>query len=333
MSILDLSFNDNTSCLVVGHNSGFTIFGLKPSLEKRVSTELNGGIGIARLLRSTNILCLVGGGDEPYRAKDHVIVWNDHRKSKSLGIELNEPIKNIHVTNQKIIIVLENRVCIAALNNGDISYMKDTFTNEKGICKYSYKNESLVVATLGSIKGEIAIWKLKSDEYSTIQAHNNNVVAIEISQDGSLVATASECGTNVHVFSTETGKMLYKFRRGTSSATIYDIAIDNSSKQLACCSDHGTVHIWDLCKNEESSGNRKSFFAPFGDYMPFGGEYLKSLYSREPIEIGDLSESILSFDEEDVLHVVTKKGNYFRIDETDGKYNQPKRRPLHINQG
>ena len=82
MSILDLSFNEDTTCLVAGHNAGFIIYSLKPTFEKNKTAPLNGGIGKARLLRRTNILGLVGGGEEPYRAKDNVIIWDQNKKTK-----------------------------------------------------------------------------------------------------------------------------------------------------------------------------------------------------------------------------------------------------------
>jgi len=330
MSILDLSFNDNTTCLVAGHNDGFIIYGLKPTLEKTIVTELNGGIGHARLLRSTNILGLVGGGEEPFRSMDTVIVWNQHKKSKALGIELHEPIKNLHITNKKIIIVLESRVCIAALNNGDINQMKETYNNENGICKYSYKNDSIILATLGTKKGELGVWKLNSDKHSSIVAHQNNIVAIAINDDGSLVATASESGTNIHVYSTESGNQLYKLRRGTTSAEIYDICFDKESKQLACVSNKGTVHIWDLPKSEDDSTNTKSILSSinYGSYV----DYFESKWSREQISIGDTARMICSFDDEGVLHVASYDGNYFRISGNDGKYDQVKRTGLYINQ-
>jgi WD40 repeat protein len=331
MSILDLSFNDNASCLVVGHNSGFVIYSLKPTLSKNIVTEFSGGIGKARILRLTNILGLVGGGDDPYKSKDTVIIWNQHKKTKVLGIELNDPVKNLYVINKQIIIVLEKRICVAALNNGDIKYMQDTYANENGLCKYSYKNDSLVIVTLGSKKGEIGIWKLQTDVHSVIQAHSDqhNVSALAINEDGSLVASASESGNNIHVYNTDSGTLLYKLRRGTSEAKIYDICFDIKSTQIVCTSDKGTVHIWDLTKSEVDVQNKKSVLSGFKDYLP---EYFDSNWSKHQISIGDISKNICAFDEENIIHIASMDGNYFRISEKDGVYNQLARTPLYINQ-
>jgi len=329
MSILDLQFNSDVTCLAAGHNTGFTVYSLKPSFEKFLASPMNGGIGKARLLRSTNIIGLVGGGEEPFWAKDTVVIWNQHKKQIAVKIELHEPVKSLFVTNKKIIIVLEGRVCIAALNNGEVKFMRETYTNENGICKFSYVNDSLVVATLGTNKGEVAVWKLNSDKHSSIQAHENNISAIGLNHDGSLVATASESGTNVHVYNTESGTLLYKLRRGTTSAEIYDICFDTNSKQLACISNRGTVHIWDLPQTKEDSGNTKSMFSSLSGYVPLP-EYFDSSWSRNQIPIGDTSKAVCAFDKEDILHVGTYEGNYFRITPNDGVYQALKRVPLYI---
>jgi WD40 repeat protein len=313
--------------LSTGHNSGFTVYSLKPSFEKFLASPMNGGIGKARLLRSTNIIGLVGGGDEPFWAKDTVVIWNQHKKTIAVKIELHEPVKNLHVTNKKIVIVLESRVCIAALNNGEVKFMKETYTNENGICKYSYVNDSLVVATLGTKKGEVAVWKLNQDKHSSIQAHENNIVAIGLNADGSMVATASESGTNIHVYSTESGNMLYKLRRGTTAAEVYDISFSKNSTQLACTSNKGTVHVWDLPQSEDASSNKKSMLSSLSGYLP---EYFDSSWSRDQVPVGDTSKAVCAFDEDDILHVATYEGNYFRITPKDGVYQAVKRVPLYI---
>lgn len=329
MSVLDLSFNENTTCLCCSTNNGFIIYITKPSIEKKFITELNGGVGKIRQLKSTNIVGLIGGGDEPFRAKDTVVIWDDRKKSTILEIELHEPVKNLYVTNKKIIIVLEKRICIAAINNGDINYMKKTYCNENGICKFSNEDDSLIIATLGSKKGEIAIWKLKSEKYSTIQAHTNNISAIALNNDGTLVATGSECGTNIHVYSTETGKELYKFRRGTKSAIIYDITFDKDSKFLACCSDTGTLHVFEMYQSETEAKNIRSNLSYFQDYLP---EYFGSHWSFQQVYIGDTSKMVCSFDDDKILHIATFNGNYYRVLGKDGKYNEVKRSGLYISQ-
>jgi len=61
---------------------------------------------------------------------------------------------------------------------------------------------------------------------------------------GSLLATASDKGTLIRIFSTESGQPLQELRRGAEKADIYSICFDIKSKWLACSSDRSTIHIF-----------------------------------------------------------------------------------------
>ena len=63
---------------------------------------------------------------------------------------------------------------------------------------------------------------------------------------GTLLATASEKGTIIRIFSTESGQPLHELRRGAEKADIYSICFDIKSKWLACSSDRSTIHIFSV---------------------------------------------------------------------------------------
>ena len=90
--------------------------------------------------------------------------------------------------------------------------------------------------------------------------------------DGSLVATASEKGTLVRIFSTATATKLQEVRRGADPAKIYSIAISGNDL-LAVTSDKGTVHVYSLDssteeKAEEKGTNTKSIFGFMKGVLP-----------------------------------------------------------------
>ena len=64
------------------------------------------------------------------------------------------------------------------------------------------------------------------------------------------MATASDKGTLIRIFSTEDGLPLQEVRRGTDKAEIYSIAFDRQNKQIACSSDKGTIHIFNVQKGQ-----------------------------------------------------------------------------------
>lgn len=81
---------------------------------------------------------------------------------------------------------------------------------------------------------------------SIIPAHGTALRAMELSPDGEILATASEVGTLVRVFSTANCARIGELRRGVDQAIIYSIAISPNNTLLAVTSDKSTLHIFDL---------------------------------------------------------------------------------------
>ena len=61
-----------------------------------------------------------------------------------------------------------------------------------------------------------------------------------------MLATASDKGTVVRVFSVPEAKKLWQFRRGSQSARIFSINFNLTSSLLAVSSDSSTIHIYKL---------------------------------------------------------------------------------------
>ena len=81
-----------------------------------------------------------------------------------------------------------------------------------------------------------------------IQAHDSAVACLTLSANGKLLATASEKGTLIRIFSTAEGSKLQELRRGSDPAHIYSLAFSRGERPewLAVSSDKGTVHAFSL---------------------------------------------------------------------------------------
>ena len=84
----------------------------------------------------------------------------------------------------------------------------------------------------------------------TIPTHNSSLSAITLNFQGSLLATASDKGTLIRIFSTDQGIPLQEVRRGSDKADIYSLTFDKNSQQIACSSDKGTIHIFKIEPNK-----------------------------------------------------------------------------------
>lgn len=79
-----------------------------------------------------------------------------------------------------------------------------------------------------------------------VQAHKTSLACVQLNSTGTLLATASDKGTVIRVFSVPNGDNVAQFRRGTYSARIFSIAFNPVSSLLAVSSDSETVHIYKL---------------------------------------------------------------------------------------
>lgn len=107
--------------------------------------------------------------------------------------------------------------------------------------------------------GDVIIFDCKSlQPVTVIDAHKTHIAAMTFSHDGTLLATASDKGTIVRVFSVETGLKLYQFRRGTYNTKIFSLAFSPSNMFLIASSATGTVHIFRLGEEEAKNTTIKS---------------------------------------------------------------------------
>lgn len=307
MSLNSLAFNNSSTHLATGTDNGYIIYGVKNELNKKLKCELDGGVGIVKLHGNTNMIVLVGGGDKPFKSKDTVVLRDQFKNSNLTEIDMRENIKNALIGKNKLIVVLENKVCQFDWE-GNNSLTKQTFSNEKGLCVADMNFD--LIATLGTKKGEIALWKLQNDEYKKIEAHDSNIKAIGISKSGKYVATASEKGTLVRVFNTESCNLEYEFRRGSQNADIYDICFSHDDGLVACTSSNGTVHIFEMNTDFGRTKNTQSVLSGFRNYLP---KYFSSQWGFKQINLGHRAESICSFDENNDLHITSFDGNYYKI--------------------
>ena len=101
---------------------------------------------------------------------------------------------------------------------------------------------------------------INSDKQRRVPAHQSRSIhlfilvlsAIAITLNGDKVATSSEKGQNIRIFSVETGDMIQEFRRGNEYAMIYSMSFSKGGNWLSCSSD--LMVFWSFT------------FSPFGKF-------------------------------------------------------------------
>ncbi len=128
----------------------------------------------------------------------------------------------------------------------------DTYENPKGIVAVSSDSKVTVLAYPDKTKGFVRVKSYDKSMTTLINAHESAIASIALNSDGTLIATASDKGTLIRIYSASDGSsILQEVRRGAEKAEIYSLAFDPLSKFIACSSDRGTVHIFSLATSNK----------------------------------------------------------------------------------
>jgi autophagy-related protein 18 len=87
---------------------------------------------------------------------------------------------------------------------------------------------------------------------NTIQAHQSTIGSLALNNDATLLATASEKGTVIRVFTVPDGQNLFQFRRGSLPAQVFSMSFNATSTLLCVSSATETVHIFRLIDSKSS---------------------------------------------------------------------------------
>ncbi|XP_025052040.1 WD repeat domain phosphoinositide-interacting protein 1 isoform X1 [Alligator sinensis] len=138
---------------------------------------------------------------------------------------------------------------------------------KEGLCALSINHSNSYLAYPGSTTtGEIVLYDgnhLKP--VCTIPAHDGPLAALTFNSAGSKLASASEKGTVIRVFSVPEGQKLYEFRRGMKRyVNISSLVFSMDSQFLCASSNTETVHIFKL---EHLTDSRPEEPPTWGGYM------------------------------------------------------------------
>lgn len=111
--------------------------------------------------------------------------------------------------------------------------------------------------------GDVLLFSTRSlTVANVIQAHKAPISFLAIDSTGTLLATSSDKGTVIRVWSILTAEKLYQFRRGTREAKIYSMNFNSVGTLLAVSSAHDTVHIFKLGNRGDGTREKDGTWSP-----------------------------------------------------------------------
>ncbi len=191
----------------------------------------------------------------------------------------------VKLNRKRLVVVLEEQIHIYNISNMKLLLSMDTSPNPSGelsqanlilgVCSLSSLSEECYFVYPSSIRrspaaphvppnvsavafsGDVVIYdtiKLKS--INVVEAHKSPLSALSLNSQGTMLATASEQGTVIRVFSVPEGARLFQFRRGTYPTQIYSIAFNLASTFLCVSSATETIHLFKLSYERPSPAQR-----------------------------------------------------------------------------
>lgn len=222
--------------------------------------EVGGGIGCAEMLGTTKYIALVGGGKQPKFPQNkvgpedtgwvhittdthEVQIFDDSRERVTTSLEFKAPVQRVRINTKYLVIALLNSVGIYSMKIPPVKVAEyETVNNPFGLCALG---EGVLVFP-GILPGQLKFYNSGNSQISIISAHDAPLRALAISRKGDMVATASEKGTIIRVWSYPSCTKRAEFRRGVDDAVVFSIAFSPDGSTLAVTSDKSTLHLFDI---------------------------------------------------------------------------------------
>ncbi|TKR77017.1 hypothetical protein L596_018068 [Steinernema carpocapsae] len=248
--VSSVNFNQDSGCFGCGCKNGFRVYNVDP-LKQIHFVSLNGGVAIVEMLFRCNYIALVGGGPVPAFPRNRVVIWECMKEKVVIELDMPSDVRAVRLRRDRIIVVLDTSVHVFSFTESPkLLHILETWPNSFGLCVLSPMGEAIMAFPSSSMAGSVHILSLVEPDAPRhiIEAHQSQIVAMALSNDGLKIATASEKGTLVRIFNTKTNEKLNELRRGTNPARIYSICFNPDASMICVSSDHSTIHLFSLKK-------------------------------------------------------------------------------------
>jgi len=121
--------------------------------------------------------------------KVQVIIWNDAKQNVAMQLPVLTTVRGVRLSRTHVVVALQNSIRVYNFKSTpDIWGVFETADNPLGLCCLTAKH----LAFPGRTPGQVQLVELGTSNISIIPAHSSSLRALDISQDGEILATASE---------------------------------------------------------------------------------------------------------------------------------------------
>ncbi|KAM9392958.1 WD repeat domain phosphoinositide-interacting protein 2 isoform 2-T2 [Pholidichthys leucotaenia] len=274
--LLFANFNQDNTSLAVGTQSGYKFFSLSTvdKLEqiyecrgkrrsswrpvqtqeedefKTRATSDTDEVCIVERLFSSSLVAIVS-----LKSPRKLKVCHFKKGTEICNYSYSNTILSVKLNRQRLVVCLEESLYIHNIRDMKVLHtIRETPPNPLGLCALSISNDNCYLAYPGSATiGEVQVFDtVNLRAANMIPAHDSPLAALAFDASGTKLATASEKGTVIRVFSIPEGQKLFEFRRGVKRCvTICSLAFSMDGLYLSASSNTETVHIFKLETQKE----------------------------------------------------------------------------------
>ncbi|KAI9732356.1 MAG: autophagy protein [Cirrosporium novae-zelandiae] len=306
MAMNFVTFNQDYSHLAVGTQRGFRIYTTDP-FSKCFETK-EGNISMLEMLFSTSLVALI---TSPRRLQ----ITNTKRNSTICELTFPTKVLAVRLNRKRLVVVLEDQIYLYDISNMKLLYTIETSPNPAAICALSPSAENCYLAYplpqkappssfnppshappthnahVTPTTGDVLLFDaVNLEAVNVVEAHRSPLSCIKFNNDGTLIATASDKGTIIRVFSVPGANKLYQFRRGSMPARIYSMSFNTASTLLCVSSATETIHVFKLGQPHDrmAPGSSSSSHEPTrDDGSHSGGRNLSPSYGTQDPDPSD----------------------------------------------
>ena len=206
----------------------------------------DGGVAIAAVL-DDRYLAVVGGGKAPFASPNVLSFWDAALGRQMNTINFHEQILDVKLSHSHAAIILAERTLLyeyqelakqeptppvspseeteqTGLTERGLNKVKNLYSTSPNTHGLGCLIETLLVLPAQS-PGQVQLIPLPTGSKRVFRAHASALRAIAVSDDGSIVATASMKGTLIRAFDTASLDQIGEFRRGVDTAVTTGLAI------------------------------------------------------------------------------------------------------------
>uniref|UniRef100_A0A1I8G8J0 WD repeat domain phosphoinositide-interacting protein 2 n=1 Tax=Macrostomum lignano TaxID=282301 RepID=A0A1I8G8J0_9PLAT len=205
--VLSVSFNQDFTSLAVGLSCGYRLYSLSQNADRLEEVFRHDGDEVCIIERhySSSLVAMV-----TQAAPRKLRVCHFKKGTEICSCSYSNSILAVRLNRQRLVVCLEDSLYIHNLQDMKV-HIFDTVAL-KPLC--------------------------------VVAAHDSPLAAISFNAQANKLATASEKGTVIRIFSVPEGQRLLEFRRGVKRCvTVYSLAFSRDSRLLACSSNTETLHV------------------------------------------------------------------------------------------